>query len=269
GLIKGGRVDRFIYTEGIKGKAVRVEDKYKYIRWKRGFARTWLSVDGTVERQKVEEELYDLKNDAEEENNLAGKDTKLLQQMRNLLGDFTIKEPMVNRLIFTPGDDTFSGNIEAEGKIIILKTVDPPSEIHLAEDLKNLRFKITPRGSRTELLFEVQPPGAAVKISIYINGKKLSKEKILIGALSLPLKPNPMWIDAREDNPILKADPFDPFDKLRANACWPPEDTRGPWVHFSRIPYEDWTHPVRRKTKITNLGVRGVLEGWGYISPNE
>jgi|GEM_PF-4591001 len=247
-LMKDEIPDKIVAAENAQGKAIR-DGQYKYIRWKDGFAQIWKNADGKSEAE-VKEELYDLRTDPAETVNLAGTRPDILKKMQKEYDEFYLREPKVNRLFFQGNrGDVLTCRVKASGKIIRLSPLQEPAVTALCG--QDCEFKLDKEG---EILFETIPAESCFSVELFLNNRRMPEEKILTGKMSLPLKSNPLKINPENDDLLLVSEQV--IRKI---------DQSAPWVHFSRIPFGDWTWPAKEETMIPDLGVKTVLQGWGYI----
>ena len=223
-----------IISEGKLVRAYLLNNRYRYIRWeKRVLSKPFFK------NSRFLEEMYDLKNDPGEENNLVISGNK---ESGKILNGFRtddslyLRVPVMNCLIFQSGEKPcrFSGRISAGG--ITVK-----------------EFNLTVSGKASvNFLTGCSYAGAEILLEIKLNGKTLPKERFFTGEILLNLFSLPARLKTSEDFKTAEAEKI-------------PESLPEPKPNcvFLRVPYDAWCESGQ--TGIHDLGVAKVLKDWGYI----
>lgn len=244
-VIKGGTGDPTAIDEGEFCRAIRLDNHYKYMRWRSGFERVWHKPNGKLEAGPWTEEFYDLEKDPGEVNNLSGSTLLSLMSSRKLFDEIYKNEPLVDRIVYS-GPGELEGQIDAAGKIYVLN-----EGVRVFQSGDGMKVSM-PAGST--LFFEM-PPLEKAKYSFKLSRKIFPAQKLLIGRMALPIKSNPGELLPEKDN-VLMLTGTGPL----------PIECPVPWLHWSRMRCSEWLcPPVGAVFESEDIGIQDALKGWGYI----
>ena len=166
-----------IFIRGRFNKGIRVGDQYKYIRNFGVYEKR-----GKNLQDFIPEELYDLRQDPLEQNNIIDRDFQVRQDLRLLLDNYE-PDPEVNIFTFkNMGGQSLSGSITAAGLI-----ADEELAGGGQAEVEGNSLKITAYGDKTVLKFTTRPYNASLKIDLNYAGQPLPVSKFLVSGYALPL----------------------------------------------------------------------------------
>ncbi len=167
---------KVIFTYGRNNYGIRVDDRYKYIYNFGTYSRK-------RERRLIDrEELYNLKEDPLENNNLAGMNQERLLQMRKINESFI---PLFeqNKLVFQNVlGSPIEGEIKISGKVKFGEKKSENNRLELSGSEIKFRFV-----SDDELTFETEPNNAEFTLDLKAVNRRIPLNEILVSGLGLPL----------------------------------------------------------------------------------
>jgi hypothetical protein len=185
-----------------------VYEGYKYAWYEPGFD-IWRRPHGKSFRRS--EELFDLKADPREVNNLVDKRPKVLERMRRLfrkVREEVSKPPPKDlskseapskihlRLSADRRSHRLEGRIQVDGTIAEVKPWGPPGSVELERVSGDaIAFRVAAAGGEAGLDVFTHPADAEVKLTMKLDGKPLAKEQLYVGAFGLSLLEPPFQLD--------------------------------------------------------------------------
>lgn len=227
-----------IFMRGRFNKAVRVKDKYKYIRNFGVYDKR-----GKKMQTFIPEELYDLENDPDEKNNIIDNEISIRREMQKILDEFE-PDPEENIIKFSnPKNEKINGEIIADGKFESY-SLDGQGEIAVKSN--TMKFNIT--GKNATINFVTNPYNAELKIS--------SLPKLLIGNYGLPLLEPGQNKLTQEDFYLMKLG--------RGGVLLPgSKELQICWTREAKY------KPESEKQKSVTGAFKDMLADWGYLSETQ
>lgn len=240
-LITGesSNIEESIYTEGRLSESI-VTDDFKFIRRYPAFTNTELAGRVLYEEDDLTE-IYNLKKDSEEKENL-NTDPDLLLRMKK---EFEKKKLNLNSLyIHIPAQkvgEAYSGTLYVKGSIYNYSAASSKIKVF---DKRQMSFETIPTGNKEVIVVQTVQPIFDFDLRIYKSGQEVPYR---IGKWGILKKDNSI------QNPILLVSEEEPKG-------WETDEL--PWI------YNDGKLLSEKVTSITGgMGeeVRNILKGWGYI----
>lgn len=264
----GEMFDSEIWSFGRKTFSVIDADLFKYIltfdESKKFVHRSW-AIFGE-EREVPYEQLYDLKRDPFETENLTGTQKHILERFRKKVIARDIHHPEKNVVSIFPGASIRKRKIN-----IILKAQDAllnaalyRPNLELVNGLKIIRVGTTTvlafelEKEARHLIFEHRNDRTPVSVKILLDGKLIPREKIYASPLMLHLLSNPFTLSRREDFLLVSSTKIPSAVDLPLKG----EDTR---VVVSRIDLHRWIDVGKLEEKSLSASMKQTLKSWGYI----
>ena len=231
-------VEKVIYSEGRQSESIRTP-QFKYIRRFPGYSN--YHIERALEPNELEE-LYDMRNDPEENENLVDSE-ELLSKARKLLKKHSLNKNSFH-IKFPPNEKeteysidltTLGGIYQVRGEGLSISNLKKNS----------VSFTFSPSPAFSEVVVETIRPSYEIQISIY-RDRQLQKYKI--GRLGLIGNQF-----TKVEDPRLIASNFQPF-------AW--ETSQYPWVYNDSKFYQ--TIPSQDKVRLGNE-IKNILKSWGYI----
>lgn len=260
--------DSEIWSFGRKTISIIDAGLYKYIltfdESKRFVNRSW-AIFGE-EREVPYEQLYDLKKDPFETENLAGIQKSNLERFRRKVIVRDIHHPEKNIVSFFPkaalGKRKVEVILQAQDTLLDKALYRP--NLMVAEGLT-----ITRRGNTTifsfelenearHLMFEHRNDRTQISVKIFIDGKLVPKEQIYASPLMLHLLKNPFTLSRREDFLLISSTKIPSDVHFSSNG----EEVS---VVVSRIDLHRWIDAGKLEEKSLSASMKQTLKSWGYI----
>jgi len=130
------------------------------------------------------QELYDLKNDPSEKENLLRRNATVAGRMAGELMDIVSGSPRLSRLRFASrGKAVWSGKIRSKGIFARVSPVafSPEDKIALGYSGQVMSFTVSTSGGSKGFDFVIAPPEAAIVFDLTLDGKKLDGGGLLLG----------------------------------------------------------------------------------------
>jgi arylsulfatase A-like enzyme len=234
-----------IYTEGRMSESVRTEN-YKYIRRYPGFTTVRRTFDG--EPHMMQEELYDLKKDPEERENLSmsKEGESLLKRARNDFanGNFLNRNQIHIRLPACPkGKCKDIGNLQLQGSFYHWQT--PSSILIQSPSAKAVTFEIEVGNDPVNLSFQTVNPEMEGNFRFVRNGLPVSYR---LGKWGIET----VFTNTNQIKEFILSD--------RIPLGWETSDV--PWI-FNDGAFSGTTESSLQKEM--GKEVKKILETWGYI----
>jgi len=210
--------------------------------------------------EEASEQLYDIKTDPNEYNNVINYYPQIVNNIRNNFLN-TSYYPQLTVLSFFPDSlhnktENYSIHITTNGSIIKLHSLlennltDIPFNHNQA--IINLKVQNLPQ----YVIIETKPAEEILNIAIFKNNKLADKDSIYYGNFNFPFHQNPIVINTHNAT-IFKA-----FSRKKEDSGI----TKRPFIHIMRIDTRRWIDTEN----LSNAGaidtnMKQVLKSWGYI----
>ncbi|UCD84694.1 MAG: sulfatase [Deltaproteobacteria bacterium] len=242
-FIRGEQVgaEPIIYARGLNSKSIRLNDRYKYIRYTQEPEKLPPHVTGR-------EELYDLKKDPRGNQNLAVQQPGIVAQSREIMDQVESTQHQTLISFSNLNDRVVEGNIHIDGKIE-RASLEKEGDIIDSEG-STVNFRIS-SGNNT-LQLQTKPDDAPLRLQIGLNGRSILLEEILVSEYGLPLLTNSEVLIKKEDLKYIRG------------IYKPGPDDKEPAIYLGRVPLgSSWKLIPERKLLPHDLKV--MMEDWGYI----
>jgi len=234
--------DPVAVSYGKDTESIRVEDRYKYIRWKR--VRRQKRVGRQWVLQAVREELFDLEADPMETRSLVVTQPDLLARMRSLFDEHVPRYPRVWSLLVSEG---VADEVEVTGAVRIAVATGGR-----AERSADGAFRILTDGELRAAAFP-DPDAPELLVVLYKEGVPLAGEDLRFGAAwTRPPIEGSYRIDAGTDTGTALARDVPPSPDGKAHP------------HLCLMELPDWISQVP-DTGETDVAVKELLRQWGYV----
>jgi hypothetical protein len=241
--IRGEQVgsEPIIYARGLNSKSIRLNDRYKYIRY-------LLEPEKLPPHVTGREELYDLKRDPRENQNLAVQQPGIVARLRKVMDRVESTQHQILISFSNLSDKVVEGNIHIEGEVE-RASLEKERDI-IESNGSTINFRIG-SGNNT-LQFQTKPDDAPLRLQISINGSSIPLNEILVSEYGLPLLTNSEGLIKKEDLPYIRG------------VYRPDPDEKEPAIYLGRLPRgSSWKLIPEKKLLPQDLKV--MLEEWGYI----
>lgn len=260
--------DSEIWSFGRKTLSVIDSDLKKYIltfdESKKFVNRSW-AIFGE-EREVPYEQLYDLKKDPFETENLAGSQSHILHNFRKKVIESDIHHPEKNVISFFPKATVKNRKVDvilqSQDRLLNMALYRP--NLEAADGLRSTMagnttvFSFELGQEARHLMFEHRNDRTAISVKILLDGKLISKETIYAAPLMLHLLKNPFTLSRREDFLLLSSTKIPSTDDILLQG----EET---CVVVSRIDLHRWIDVGKLEEKSLSAGMKQTLKSWGYI----
>ena len=254
---KKEKIKRPAYIQGFMLEGLRTQN-YKYIYRPPGFDKIGLM--GRPVNKRVREELYDLKNDPQERNNIINKRPSASIMMRKLFMKYRDSRTK-NYLIFNSkkGAAEYTGRITTSG--VFYRVKQPAGgRVIASPDGKVLSFyfkantkKDKNNIKRRKIEFQVHPNYSGIDFSIYKNNRKLSPRDFFLGRFGIPFLKNETSIHKKME-----------FEVSQSHVVPLPVRKNIDGVYFYREP-DELGMRYSRDSSTLSKEIKTVLRDWGYI----
>ncbi len=261
--------DSEIWSFGRKTFSVIDSNLYKYIltfdETKKFVNRSWAFFG--EEREVPSEQLYEVKKDPFETENLVGTHKHVLESFRKKVIARDIHHPEKNVISFFPGATVKKSKVDVilQSKDMLINMALYRANLEVAEGLKITRagnttiFSFELEKEARHLMFEHRNDRTAISVKILLDGKLISKETIYAAPLMLHLLKNPFTLSRREDFLLLSSTKIPSTEDILLQggkeAC----------VIVSRIDLHRWIDVGKLEEKSLSAGMKQTLKSWGYI----
>ncbi len=242
-LIRGSQVEPepIIYARGLNNKSIRVKDRYKYVRY-------------TLEPEKLpphvtgREELYDLKKDPLENQNLAPQQPGIVARLREVMDQVESTQYQTLISFSNLAGKVVEGEIRVEGKVKKFSLEKEGDRIEAEDSIVSFRIS---SGNNT-LQLQTKPDDAPLRLQLSVNGKSFPLQEILVSEYGLPL--------LTDSDGVIKKDVL----KYIRGIYRPGPDNKEPAIYLGRVPRESSWKLIPDK-KLLPQDLKIMLEEWGYI----
>jgi hypothetical protein len=231
---------------GKESACVRVENRYKYIRWENPRRLIPAGKDWTL--KAVPEELFNLSTDPKEMNNLASTQPELLELMRGRFDSIPQEFPEVWALRIPDGvaDKVLISDIDLDRAIIIAK------ESRVTKNSLSSAF-IEFKG---EISLALPVLRTALMVEMFKDGGRLSRTSLRIG----PAFVEPSRSDYSQNDSFISVEPLPEY---RAKQV-PPDPDGVPRPHLCVMRLDDWIAETP-ETGTMEAAVKDLMKQWGYV----
>ncbi len=266
GRFKKKFFDDEIWCFGRKTASLITDNMYKYILTftdaKKHVERDYYFFG--EEREVPYEEVYNLKDDPFEMNNLVNNKKEILRKFRKIYLRNDIHHPERTVLTFIPSGGNSSIEVDVKSNSRIIDAGLYSLNLEKIKGLKRSRigrryrysFKIDE--SPRLLVFESENDRSELSIFIKSNGKPVERNMIYATNLNLNIFSNPIVLKEYKDFIILNESGQLASNELAAKR-------KGLKVRISRLDLHRWIDYRRLESMGISAGMKETLKSWGYI----
>lgn len=242
-LIRGEQVgpEPIIYARGLNNKSIRVEDRYKYIRY-------LLEPEKLPPHVTGREELYDLEKDPRENQNLAAQRPEIVTRLREAMDQVESTQYQTLISFSNLAGKIVEGEIRVDGEIEKFSLEKERDVIEVEGSTVSFRIN---SGNNT-LKLQTKPDDAPLRFQISINGNSIPLNEILVSEYGLPLLTNSEGSIKKEDLKYIRG------------IYRPDPDDKEPAIYLGRLPRRSSWKLIPEK-KLLPQDLKVMLEDWGYI----